>query len=141
MKPSIVIDTNVVVAAIRSRKGASSLLLRRTGQGKFDINLSVPLVFEYEEAGKRTAQELGIDESNVDVIIDYLCSIAHHRKIHFLWRPYLRDLDDDFVLELAVEASCDGIVTYNKKDFEGIERFGLRTVTPKEFLIEIGEIP
>ena len=141
MKRKIVIDTNVLVAALRSKRGASSLLLRLVGSGKFEINVSVPIVFEYEEVDKRTALEVGIPVETVDALVDYLCTVAVHREIHFLWRPYLRDMDDDFVLELAVESQCDAIVTYNKRDFEGIDRFGLRAITPKEFLEEIGELP
>ena len=137
----IVIDTNVLVAALRSKRGASSLLMRLVGTGKFELNVSVPIVLEYEEVGKRTALEVGIPTEAIDALVDYLCSVAVHRKIHFLWRPYLRDLDDDFILELAVEAQCDAIVTYNKRDFEGIERFGLRAITPREFLEETGELP
>ncbi len=141
MSPGIVIDTNVIVAALRSRRGASQRLLRLVGTGAFEVNLSVPMVFEYEEAGKRTAEELGLDPALVDDLVDYLCQVAHHRRIHFLWRPYLRDVDDDFVLELAVEAECEIIVTFNKKDFVGIDRFGVRALTPGEFLGEIGELP
>ena len=62
------------------------------------------------------------------------------REIFFLWRPFLRDPRDDMVLELAVEAECDAILTYNQRDFAGVEQFGLRANTPKEFLQEIGEI-
>jgi len=141
MSPGIVIDTNVIVAALRSRRGASQRLLRLVGTGAFEVNLSVPMVFEYEEAGKRTAEELGLDPALVDDLVDYLCQVAHHRRIHFLWRPYLRVVDDDFVLELAVEAECEIIVTFNKKDFVGIDRFGVRALTPGEFLGEIGELP
>jgi putative PIN family toxin of toxin-antitoxin system len=141
MKPGIVMDTNVLVSAIRSKRGASHRLLRLVGTDRFEVNLSVPLVFEYEEAGKRTAAELDLPLELVDDIVDYLCAVSAHRKIHFLWRPYLRDVDDDFILELAVESRCDAIVTYNKKDFEGVERFGLRVLTPKEFLEEIGDLP
>ncbi len=57
-----------------------------------------------------------------------------------MWRPYLRDLEDDFVLELAVAAECDYIITFNQRDFVGIENFGIRAITPKEFLSVIGEL-
>ena len=76
----------------------------------------------------------------MDDIIDYICSVANRRRIFFLWRPYLRDPKDDMVLELAVEARCDYIVSYNKRHFAGIEKFGLRVLPPQEFLREIGEI-
>jgi len=65
---------------------------------------------------------------------DYLCSIGDHRKIYFLWRPMLRDPHDDFVLELAVEAQVDAIVTYNVRDFGLARTFGLDVLTPQQFL-------
>lgn len=87
------------------------------------------------------AKSLGLTYADVDDILDYLCSVANRREIFFLWRPFLNDPKDDMVLELAVEAGCDCIVTFNTRDFAGVGQFGLRTVTPREFLREIGEIP
>lgn len=142
MPLQIVIDTNVFVSALRSKRGASFRLLSLVGQSeKFEVNVSVPLVLEYEDAAKRQLHITGLSSQDVDDIIDYICSVAHHRQIFFLWRPYLRDPKDDMVLELAVEAQCDYIVSYNQKDFVGVERFGLQVLTPQELLKEIGEIP
>ncbi len=62
-------------------------------------------------------------------------------KFFFLWRPYLPDPKDDMLLELAVEAGCDFIVTYNARDFREIERFDITVVTPKEFLEQMGVLP
>lgn len=137
----IVIDTNGLVSALRSRRGASYKLLMLVGTGKFEVNVSVPLVLEYEAAAKRLIGEISITENDIDDILDYVCAVAHRRQIYFLWRPFLKDPKDDLVLELAVTANCDFIVTYNKSDFEGVELFGLQVVTPKEFLQEIGELP
>ncbi|MBC7795433.1 MAG: PIN domain-containing protein, partial [Pyrinomonadaceae bacterium] len=75
-----------------------------------------------------------------DDVIDFICGNANLRDIFYLWRPALRDPKDDFILELAVESDCDFIVTYNIKDFEGIEKFGIKVITPAQFLSEIGEI-
>jgi putative PIN family toxin of toxin-antitoxin system len=138
--PHIIIDTNVLVSALRSRKGASFHLLELLGTGKFELSVSVPLVLEYESACKRLLGEIALDEGDIDNLIDYVCSVAHHQQISFLWRPFLKDVRDDMVLELAVSAGCDTIVTYNKKDFVGIEDFGIRALTAKEFLQEIGEL-
>lgn len=137
----IVMDTNVFVAALRSRRGASHRLLMLIDSGKFEINVSVPLVLEYENAAKRLIGDISLTERDIDDILDYICTVANRRKVFYLWRPFLRDPKDDMVLELAVAASCDFIVTYNKRDFQGAERFGLRVVTSKEFLQEIGELP
>jgi len=140
MEPiQVVIDTNIIVAALRSKRGASHKLLMKIGSGKFEMNLSVPLLLEYEYAAKQLINETALTESDADDILDYLCSRSNKRKIYYLWRPFLRDAKDDLVLELAVAANCEYIVTFNVKDFQGAEQFGLRVRRPKEFLIEIGE--
>jgi len=138
----MVIDTNVFVAALRSQYGASYKLLMLLDSGKFEINLSVPLVIEYEDAGKRlVGKRSGLKVSDIDDILDYVCSVANRKKVHYLWRPFLSDPKDDMVLELAVSADCEIIVTYNKDDFKGVEQFGVRVMTAQEFLHEIGELP
>ena len=138
--PQIVIDTNVIVAALRSRRGASHRLLRLIDSGKFEINISVPLVLEYEDAGKRILDEIGLREEDIEDVIDYICKVANHHKIYYLWRPFLRDPKDDMVLELAVSGSCEIIVTYNVKVFGGVEEFGLKVMTAVKFLEQIGEL-
>ena len=136
----IVIDTKVLVAALRSRRSASFKLVSFLPSDKFAIAISVPLVFEYEDVLKRL-ESTAITEKDIGDFVDFLCEIGHHQKIFFLWRPYLPDPSDDHVLEVAVAAGCDVIVTYNKRDFRGIERFGLRVLDPRELLSEIGAIP
>lgn len=136
----IVIDTNVIVSALRSQRGASFKLLMEIGGDKFDINVSVPLVLEYESAAKRLIGEIKLRKRDIDDILDYICSAAKRWKIFYLWRPFLKDPKDDMVLEVAVTAKCDFIVTYNKNDFQNCKTFGLRVVTPKEFLILMGVI-
>jgi putative PIN family toxin of toxin-antitoxin system len=133
-KPTVVLDTNVLVAAIRSRRGASFRLLSLVGTGAFEIALSVPLVLEYEYAMHRAAAEIGLPASDVDDILDYLCMVGRHQDIYFLWRPMLRDPHDDMVLELGVASSADVVVTFNRRDFEGADRFDLEIRTPAEFL-------
>jgi len=139
--PQIVIDTNVFVASLRSQYGASYKLFMLLGSGKFEANLSVPLAIEYEEAAKALIGKTALKTRDIDDILDYVCSVANRRKIFYLWRPFLKDPEDDMVLELAVSAGCDVIVTYNKIDFQGVEQFGIRALTAKEFLKEIGELP
>lgn len=137
MAVNVVLDTNVLVAAMRSRQGASYQLLTLLGSGKFEVNVSVGLVFEYEGALRRTAP---LGEDNIDGILDYICGMANKPKVYYLWRPMLRDPNDDFVLEVAVAGGCEAIVTFNKRDFVGAERFGIRVVSPRDFLAEIGEL-
>lgn len=137
----IIIDTNVLVAALRSRRGASHKLLMLLGSEKFAISVSVSLVLEYEDAAKRLIGSTEWSERGIDDILDYICAVADHQPVYYLWRPFLKDAGDDMVLEAAVAAGCDFIVTYNKADFQLAERFGLRVVTAKEFLEEMGELP
>lgn len=138
MKARIVIDTNVFISALQSRNGASFKLLTLFGRDKFVLSVSVPLVLEYEGTAKKISRSIKLSHQDIDDIIDYLCSVSEHRKVHFLWRPFLRDPSDDMVLELAVESESDYILTYNKRDFQGSERFGIKIITPKEFLKKIG---
>jgi putative PIN family toxin of toxin-antitoxin system len=137
---SIVVDTNVIVAALRSSRGAAYRLLTLFGRGAFDVYISVPLVLEYETVIKRLSDEIALAEQDIDDVLDYICAVGNHQSLFYLWRPHLRDPRDDMVLELAVAANCDVIVTYNRRDFEGIEQFGLEVMTPREFLFKIGEI-
>ena len=130
----IVIDTNVLVAALRSRRGASYQLLSMVGTGRFEHVVSVALLFEYEDALKRPASGITIGRSAVEEVLDFICSTAIHQSIYFLWRPVLRDPGDDFVLEAAVHAQCDTIVTFNVRDFSGAQRFRIRVQTPPQFL-------
>lgn len=134
----IVLDTNVLISALRSRKGASFRVLGLVGTGYFQISLSVPLVLEYESAAKRMSKFIGLTHSDIDDVIDYLCYVAKHQDIFYLWRPFLRDPLDDMVLELAVASSSDIIVTHNIRDFTRIEQFGIQAITPQQFLKEIG---
>ena len=136
----IVLDTCVLVSALRSNRGASFLLLKLVGKGHFEMSISVPLVLEYESACKRLSRSVGLRHSEIDDILDYLCRVSEHHQIHFLWRPFLRDPNDDMVLELAVESESDYIVTYNIEDFSGIDQLGVKVITPSDFLNEIGEL-
>jgi putative PIN family toxin of toxin-antitoxin system len=142
MKPKfqVVIDTSVIVSAVRSNEGASYRLLTLLGDARFQFNLSAPLVFEYEGATRRIPPEFRANEAAIDELIDSICALGNHRTIYFLWRPTLPDPSDDFVLELAVESQSDCIITHNRRHFKGAETFGIEIVTPREFLRLIGEI-
>jgi predicted nucleic acid-binding protein len=103
----------------------------------FDVAVSVPLVFEYEDALLRHAAASRLTPSDIQDLVDYVCSVASRHEIFFLWRPMLKDPKDDMVAELAVAAACDAVVTHNVRDFTGIERFGLACLTPGAFLSTI----
>jgi len=136
-RPLVVLDTNVVVSALRSRRGCVFQAVEATGGGWFDIAISVPVVLEYEAAlmERRIAPTT---ESDVQTVLDYLCSAGHQQQVFFLWRPLLPDPKDDMVLELAVAAQCDAVVTYNVRDFHGAERLGIGVWTPADLLKGVG---
>ena len=133
----IVLDTNVLVAALRSRRRASYRLLEKTGDGSFVPCVSVGLLFEYEAVLKRSELGLALSASEIDDVLDYLVASSRRQEIHFLWRPTLRDPADDMVLELAVAAEADRIVTFRTRDFAGSEAFGVCAVTPRDLLDEL----
>ena len=107
------------------------------GTGEFDIAVSVPLVLEYEDALLRHLPATTLSEADIRDVIDYVCSVALRQDIFFLWRPQLRDPGDDLVLELAVAASCEAIVTHNVRDFGGARGFNLKVLSPGMFLNEL----
>jgi putative PIN family toxin of toxin-antitoxin system len=140
MKPSprVVVDTNVVVAGLRSRRGASFRLLSEVGRSRFEMALSVPLVLEYEDALLRHSDVTRLSQGDVDALLDYFCSVAHLQQIFYLWRPFLPDPKDDLLLELAVAARCQSIVTFNRRDFAGVDKFDVSVIEPGPFLSGLG---
>lgn len=104
----IVLDTSVLIAALRSRRGASFELLRLVGDERLQLHLSTALLLEYEAVARREAQEFWLHPELIEAVLDYLCPRAQEHAISFRWRPFLSDPNDDFILELAV--NCSGTV-------------------------------
>jgi len=93
----IVIDTSVVVSALRSTRGASFRILSLISSGKFEFHLSVPLVVEYESALKRPEMKPLWTTEEIDELLDIICLFGIKHDIWYLWRPLSRDAGDDFV--------------------------------------------
>jgi putative PIN family toxin of toxin-antitoxin system len=138
----VVLDTNVLVAAARSRQGASFALVSGIPSPEFQPCLSVGLYAEWQEVltcpenlppGRTADDALGF--------VRYLANQSHLQEIHFLWRPFLPDADDDMVLELAFAAGSRYIITHNVADFRGSDKLGVRALSPREFLHLIGKRP
>ena len=131
-----------MVAAIRSDRGASRLLLRGALLGQFTLLASVPLMVEYEAVMTRTehltAARLSLDD--VGILLDSVAAVAEPVRLAFLWRPALRDPDDDMVLEAAVNGQADMIVTFNLRDFgQAASRFGISIMLPGRALAILEE--
>lgn len=136
-----VIDTNIVYAGLRSRNGTSFKVLQSLLRTKFQPCVSVPLILEYQQILVGKQSDLALSISEIEDVLDYLCLVGHKQEVFYLWRPILRDPKDDMVLELAVAAESEYIVTYNARDFKGAERFDVSIVPPLDFLKAIGDMP
>lgn len=133
----VVIDTNVVVAGLRSSAGASYQLLGLIAADAVDFAISVPLFLEYEDVLKRPAMRraMGLTVAEVDTVLDVLAAKASHTKLHFLWRPQLRDPNDEMVLETAANAAAQAIITFNRDDFlPAATAFTIDVLFPKDLL-------
>lgn len=137
----IVLDTNVLAAAFRSRRGAANFLLDRLPDPRWQVSLSTPLLLEYEDVLKRHEMRAFVSESDVNIFLDGLCSIAFCYDVYYLWRLLAKDPNNAFILELAVRANADFIITYNPTDFSAAADFDIKLVTPKEFLRFVGDLP
>jgi putative PIN family toxin of toxin-antitoxin system len=130
----LVLDTATMVAAIRSDRGASRRLLRAALEGQgLRLLVSVPLLIEYEAVLTRPEHlkvaRLTIDD--IGVLLDAVAAVAERVELAFLWRPVLPDADDDMVLETAMNGRADGVVTFNRRDFDPAEnRFGIAVLSP-----------
>jgi len=131
----VVIDTNVLFAALRSRRGASYALVSRLPSTKFQPVVSVPLYFEYQDVLTRPGNMTGASSADdIKEFLRYFCSISHQQDVYFLWRPWLTDPRDEMVLEAAVASRSEYIITYNRRHYTDVQSFGISVVTPAAFL-------
>jgi putative PIN family toxin of toxin-antitoxin system len=136
----IVLDTDVVVAAMRSPAGASAAIVRSARQGRVTLLVSVALALEYEAVCSRPEHRLAADlsEDEVKVYIDAIIAMAEPVTMHFLWRPQLRDPCDEMVLETAINGEADALVTFNSKDFGDVPgHFGVDLLPPREAIMRM----
>jgi putative PIN family toxin of toxin-antitoxin system len=128
-----VLDTNVVVAGMRSPNGASAFLLRAARTGRITMLANVALALEYEAICRRAEHiaAAGLSSAEVEIFITAVVAMSEPVESHFMWRPQLRDPDDELVLEAAVNGRADVIVTFNQRDFgRASNLFGVEVVTP-----------
>src|SRR6185437_17090729 len=125
-KLKVVIDTNVILSALRSLNGASNKLLTLLGTERFIPCISIGLILEYEDVLSRKIHN--ISKTQIKEFLDCICLVSEHTKVHFLWRPTLKDPSDDMLLELAVAARASYIITYNIVDFKEVNKFNIKVI-------------
>jgi putative PIN family toxin of toxin-antitoxin system len=136
----LVLDTDAVVAAMRSPTGASAAIVRAVRQRWATLLLSVPLALEYEAVCRRSEHrmEAGLSERQVEIFLDAIIAMAEPVPTHFLWRPQLRDPNDEMVLEAAVNGRAEALVTFNVRDYgTAASQFGVEVLLPREAIARI----
>lgn len=133
----MVLDTDVVVAALRSPRGASARLLEAALDGTVTLLVNVALVLEYEAVCSRAEHVAasGLSAKQLSTFLDAIVALAEPVESHFIWRPQLRDPADEMVLEAAVNGDARAIVTFNQRDFgTAPSRFGVEVLLPRDTL-------
>lgn len=133
----LVLDTATIVHAFRSRRGASNRILVAIAERRVLALASVPLFVEWEGVLKRPEHRLvhGLDLAQIDTVLADLAALIEPVQFDFLWRPQLRDPDDEMVLETAVNGRADAIITWNGRDFaQAAPRFGIAVLSPQDAL-------
>lgn len=141
-KPRVVLDTNILVAGLSSRLGASHQLLLRCRNDEFRLVVSIPLWLEYEAVLKRDEMRKlhGLSAKKVDVFLNSLALFCDPITLHYLWRPQLSDANDEMVLETVLNGQADALVTFNVVDFEpAVKRFSVNLIQPRVFLEQLKE--
>jgi len=136
----LVLDTDVMVAAMRSPTGASAAILWSIRQQQATMLLNLPLALEYEAVCRKADHRLaaGLKEHQVEMFLDTVIAMAEPVETHFLWRPQLRDPNDEIVLEVAVNGRANALVTFNQRDFGNVpSRFGVELLLPREAIRRI----
>lgn len=133
----IVLDTSVLVAALRSRSGASNAILALVAKGRLTLLATPPLFLEYEDVLKRAEHRLehGLSPDEIDQFLSELAALIEPVEVHYRWRPQLRDPNDEMVLETAIHGEADALVTFNVGDFsDAASRFELPVLRPADLL-------
>lgn len=135
----MVIDTNVLYQALRSREGSSHFILQLIRNRKITLALSLPVFSEYEDVLKRPdkLKDLQLKNDDIDKVLRFLSYISKPVTIYYLFRPNLKDEKDNIFLELSLAGNCDFIITSNTKDFTKYNELkfdDVSVLTPSEFV-------
>lgn len=136
----VILDTNVVLAALRSQNGASHRLLLTLGHPQWQSVITPALMYEYEDVARRSGAAPGLSPQNITNILDLIYRESDLQFVWFSWRPISPDLGDDAILEAAIAGHCDYVVSFNERHLRGAREFGVDVLKPADLLRLIGEI-
>jgi predicted nucleic acid-binding protein len=132
---TVVLDTNVLVAGLRSAKGASFRLLTQIKNQRVFPAVTTPLMVEYESVLLRPCLiPPPLTAADISAFLDWFCHTASHHRVHYLWRPHLADPQDDLVLEATMAAGAGFLIPFNGRHFRGLAPLGIEVLTPTQFL-------
>lgn len=141
MIPTLILDTNILVAGLRSPRGAASALLHLVGLGHFTVGLTAALVLEYEAVLKRPGL-IPLSPEDVNELLDYFCLVGKRRAVRYRLRPIADDPGDDLVIEAAVATGCHWIVTHNLRHvLRGAWEYNVEAISAGEALTRLGVGP
>ena len=136
----VILDTNVILAAMRSQTGASYRLFLTIGHPRWQSLVTPALMYEYEDVARRPGNVPGLSPQDITNILDLLYRESHRQLVWFSWRPASPDPGDDLVLDAAVAGGCDFVVSFNERHLQAAREFGIGILRPVELLKLIGEI-
>jgi len=136
----LVLDTNVILAAMRSQTGASHRLLLTLGHPHWQSVITPALMYEYEDVARRPGHTPGLSSQDITNILDLIYLQSDRQLVWFSWRPLSSDPGDDAVLEAAIAGGCDFVVSFNERHLRAARAFGIDILRPAELLRLLGEI-
>ena len=136
----VVLDTNVIVAALRSKSGASHRLLLTLGHPRWQSVVTPALMYEFEDVARRPGNAPELSAEDISAVLDLLYQRSNRQFVYFRWRPLSPDPGDDLILEAAIAGNCDVVVSFNEWHLRAASEFGMEVLKPFEFLKRIGEV-
>ena len=135
----VILDTNVILAAMRSKTGASHRLLRTIGHARWQCVVTPALMYEYEDVARRPGKTRGLSPQDITDILDLIYQESHRQLVWFSWRPLSSDPGDDAILEAAIAGGCNFVVSFNERHLRAAREFGIEILKPVDLLKLIGE--
>ncbi len=135
----VILDTNVILAAMRSQTGASHRLLLTIGHPKWLSVMTPALMYEYEDVARRPGNAPDLSSQDITDILDLIYQQSHRQMVWFSWRPLSPDPGDDAILEAAIAGGCDFVVSFNERHLRAARDFGIEVLKPAALLKLIGE--